>query len=118
MKSFTDRLETWWDNWMFAPHNLADRALSAEYDRVDRLAMQDVRYAEIEARRHSPGTAASIFLSEDDGLGWDEWLYQSEYQKKFRDRRWVPVAQFVRDRPLRTATSRARLRAQARHMQR
>lgn len=92
----------------FAPHQLADAAMSWQYRRADARCAKNPEWAKIEARRRSESGGVILF-SDEAGLGPREWARQDEIRTALAPSpRWFAVARVVRDRPVRQLHRRAR----------
>ena len=76
-----------------------DKKIDEHLNEVERLAMQNSLYAEIEARRHVEGNDNIIML--DDNLTWEDWEVQHNIRASVKtDPIALPLYRYFRSRPI------------------
>ena len=89
-------------------HNFADAQLDNIYDARKQVAMQDPKYAAIEARR-TTSKGYSVMLDDKVGLGMDELDYQYEVFNKATEEPFItPVYRFLKDYPIKSFLNKMR----------
>ena len=85
----------------------ASNKMDAHFDKSDQLAMNDARYAEIEAKRHVPGSDNIIMVN--DELTFEDWTYQMDLKRAvLPEPVFMPAYRFLYNRPLNTMIGRTK----------